>query len=517
MEIARPAIQAHSEHQRMRYLIRALSNTETPPGFTSSGNQFVSGVDLLERASIVADLLVAKDVACAGIRMDNGIDWICADLACMLAGIPVVPLPFFFTSSQTSHVILESGIDALFGTTLGAEQAFTGFVHEPASVPLLLGPAQSRLVPAGTAKLTFTSGTTSTPKGVCLSADHQWAVAESLASSTGFLNIQRHLCVLPLPILLENVAGVYAAVLSGASVCLPSLAETGLSGSSGFDPAKLLDAIRQYQPDSLILLPQMLKALVARLQMSGERLDGLSLVAVGGARTAPELIQSARALGIPAYEGYGLSECCSVVAFNLPGRDKPGSVGQPLPHQSVRISVSGEIEVRGEHAFSYLGKEMAESEWLATGDLGEIDDDGFLFVRGRRKQVLITAFGRNVSPEWIESELLAETGIAQAMVVGDGWPGLGALIVTDAGMKAEQLAGAVQRSNERLPDYARIAAFRAVSPFSQARQQLTANGRIRREIVMAAHSADVQSLSNQIESHFSGVSNDVLPRTSTGH
>jgi long-chain acyl-CoA synthetase len=501
----------------MQRLIRALSNTETPVGFTSTGNQFVSGVGLLDRASKIADLLVDKDVACAGIRMDNGIDWICADLACMLAGIPVVPLPFFFTSAQTAHIILESGVDALLGTTLGAEQVFKGFKQEPASVPLLLGPAQSRVIPAGTAKLTFTSGTTSTPKGVCLSADHQLAVAESLASSTGFLNIQRHLSVLPLPILLENVAGVYAAVLSGASVCLPSLTETGLSGSSGFDPAQLLTTIQQYRPDSLILLPQMLKALVAHLQMSGERLDGLSLAAVGGARTAPELIHSARALGIPAHEGYGLSECCSVVAFNLPGRDKPGSVGRPLPHQSVRISDSGEIEVRGEYAFSYLGKAAAESEWLATGDLGEIDDDGFLFVRGRCKQVLITAFGRNVSPEWIESELIAETGIVQTMVLGDGLPGLGALIVTDADMPAQQLAGAVQRCNERLPDYARITAFRTVSPFSHANQQLTANGRIRREIVKAAHVADVRSLCNQIESSFSGVSNDVLPRTSAGN
>ena len=206
-----------------------------------------------------------------------------------------------------------------------------------------------------------------------------------------------------------------------------------------------------------------------------------------------------------------------MVSVNLPGQNRPGSVGKPLPHLSVRISDSGEIEVRSEHAFSYLGKAVPESEWLATGDLGEMDEDGFLFVRGRRKQILITAFGRNVSPEWIESELLAESGIEQVMVLGDGWSGLGALIVTDMSMTAGQLAGAVQRCNERLPDYARITAFRAVSPFSPANRQMTVNGRLRREAVVASHDEELQSLGKQIESHFSGVSNDVLPRASTSN
>ncbi len=501
----------------MRRLIKALENSAAPVGFMAAGKPLVSGPELLERANNLADLLVDKGIACAAIRMDNGIDWVCADLACMLAGIPLVPLPFFFTPSQTAHVMHEAGVDALIGTTLGIELAVAGFDPEAASLPLFIGPAQNRVIPAGTAKLTFTSGTTSTPKGVCLAADHQLAVAESLASSTASLNIRRHLSVLPLSILLENVAGVYAAILSGASICLPSLAETGLSGSSGFSPVRLLTAIRQYQPDSLIFLPQMLKDMVTHLQITDQRLDGLNFAAVGGARSAPELVTSARALGIPAYEGYGLSECCSVVALNLPGHDRPGSVGQPLPHLSVRISASGEIEVRGEHGFSYLGKTAGKSRWLATGDLGEFDDDGFLYVRGRSKQVLITAFGRNVSPEWVESELLAETEILQAMVLGDGLPGLGALIVTRAEMPAEQLEQAVQRCNGRLPDYARITAWRMIEPFTQSNQQLTANGRTRREIVENAYDEEVQSLIIQIETGSSGVSNDILPRASSGN
>ncbi|MFT5140672.1 MAG: long-chain acyl-CoA synthetase [Rhodothermales bacterium] len=497
----------------MQKLVSALADPIRKVRFTGEGNQFLSGADLIEVASELANLLVDRNVSCAAIRMDNGIDWVCADLACMMAGIPLVPLPFFFTPSQTAHAAAESGIDALIGTSIGAESVFEGFKSEPASVPLQLGPTQDRVTPAGTAKLTFTSGTTGTPKGVCLSADHQLAVAQSLASATEFLNIKRHLSVLPLPILLENVAGVYAALLSGASVCLPSLAETGVSGSSGFDPSVLLTTLRRYQPDSMILLPQMLKSLVQHLRAKGERLDGLKLVAVGGARSAPELIHAARAIGIPAYEGYGLTECSSVVAFNLPGSDKPGSVGRSLPHQAIRISDSGEIEVRDEHKFTYLGQPANQSQWLATGDLGETDVEGFLFVRGRRKQVLITAFGRNVSPEWVESELLAGSEIAQVMVLGDGLPGLGALIVPFSEVTTLQLKLAVERCNARLPDYARVIAFRTVDAFSQTNQQLTANGRIRREVVLATHSTAVQSLIDQIESDFSGVTDDLLQGT----
>ena len=105
----------------------------------------------------------------------------------------------------------------------------------------------------------------------------------------------------------------------------------------------------------------------------------------------------------------------------------------------------------------------------------------------------------------------------QAMVIGDGLPGLGALIVTLPGVSAEQLEAAVLRCNQRLPDYARVTAFRVVNPFSQAAGQLTANGRIRRDIVEAAYAADVASINNQIESQFSGVNNDVLPTTSSGN
>ena len=128
---------------------------------------------------------------------------------------------------------------------------------------------------------------------------------------------------------------------------------------------------------------------------------------------------AARVAGLPAYEGYGLSECASVVALNAPGAVREGSVGRVLPHATLRIDEAGEIHVRGATMLGYLGEEGASPEEVATGDLGFINDDGYLYVQGRRKNLLITSLGRNVSPEWVERELLAHTSIGQAVVFGD--------------------------------------------------------------------------------------------------
>lgn len=491
-------------------------------GLFARPDQLLSGGDgealppeaLASRARALAERLVDADVRAAGLRMDNGPGWICADLACRLSGIPVTPIPHFFTSGQVGHLVEQAGIDALLGSAGGVEDVFTAFRATDAGIELALGPRRDRRIPADVAKVTFTSGTTGMPKGVCLGWEAQLDIAARLARRTQALAIRRHLCVLPLSVLLENVAGVYAALLSGADLVLPPLSEVGVSGSSGFDPGRLVAAIRRHRPDSLILLPQMLKGLVSWLRSRQQRLEGLRFVAVGGARTAPELIHEARALGIPVHEGYGLSECCSVVAVNVPGDDCPGSVGRPLPGGMLRIANDGEIQVWCEHGVRYLGEPARAPGWFDTGDLGMLDESGYLRVHGRKKQVLITAFGRNVSPEWVESELLAEPEIAQAVVMGDASPALFALISVAPGVPDLQVEAAVEKCNLRLPDYARIGAWRRVDPMSPANGQLTANGRVRRPAVEHAHGSVIDALRDMVEARFSGETHDVLSATS---
>jgi acyl-CoA synthetase (AMP-forming)/AMP-acid ligase II len=318
-------------------------------------------------------------------------------------------------------------------------------------------------------------------------------VAGGVAEALAPLAIGRHLSALPLAVLLENVAGTLAALSQGATCLVPPLRQVGLQGSSNFDPAALDTAVRGAQAHSVILLPQMLRAWTGFLQASGRRAPAsLQLVAVGGAAVGAPLIAAAQALGLPACEGYGLSEGGSVQTLNLPGAQRPGSAGRVLPHARVRIADDGEIEIAGSLFLGYLGQEddhAAPPAWWRSGDLGEIDADGFVHVRGRRKQVLITAFGRNVSPEWVETALRGEPAIAQAVVFGEAQPALSAVVwpmrpdIDDTALDA-----AVRSANATLPDYARIGRWcRATAAFSAETGLATANGRPLRAAIEHRH------------------------------
>ncbi|MBY0243755.1 MAG: AMP-binding protein, partial [Burkholderiaceae bacterium] len=203
--------------------------------------------------------------------------------------------------------------------------------------------------------------------------------------------------------------------------------------------------------------------------------------------------------GLPVFEGYGLTECCSVVALNLPGRERPGSVGQPLPHRPVRIAADGEIEVGGVPA-PYLGQLASTDDWLATGDLGHLDQDGFLYIDGRKKDILITGYGRNVSPEWPEAALLGSGLLAQAVVLGDGQPWLAALLVPASDrLTPAQLQQAVELANRDLPDYAQVRRWTVAPPFTAANGLATPNGRPRRALIAQQHATLISSLFDPLE------------------
>ena len=267
------------------------------------------------------------------------------------------------------------------------------------------------------------------------------------------------------------------------------------------DIHKWAEALVESRTESLILTPELLKALVFLITHHGVELKALRFVAVGGGKVSPELLEKATAIGLPVYEGYGLSECGSVVALNRPSASKPGTVGKPLAHVSVTIAEDGEVMVSGNAYSGYLGevqsREVQSSEMqieqassvlrsVATGDLGYFDDEGFLVINGRKKNLIISSFGRNLSPEWIEAKLSANPTIGQVIVVGDGQP-YNVAIVTAAiqSVTPHQINEVVGLINQSLPDYAQIKyVIPSVQPFTPVNGLLTANGRLKREVII---------------------------------
>jgi long-subunit acyl-CoA synthetase (AMP-forming) len=479
-----------------RLFARLRAHPPSAPALVDEHRIIDYGTLLASAERTAADLL-ARGVRVLATQLDNGAAWAIADLATLYAGIVHVPLAGFFSPAQREHALRAAGVDALLVPAVGSAASSTSqdggttlwVGSETLQLVRLPGPAA--VMPRGTAKITFTSGTTGTPKGVCLSAQGLTDVAFSAAEALAPIGIARHLCALPLPLLLENVAGLYAPLAAGASVVLLPGPAAGLTGSSVFDPAALEAAVERYCADSVITLPQVLRLWTGWRAAHGAQPSRLLFVAVGGAPAGATLIRQARAQGLPAYEGYGLSECGSVQTLNLPHSDSPGSVGRPLPHARVRIGASGEIEVAGTPMLGYLGATPGAPRWWPTGDLGSIDAAGFVSVRGRTRNVLITAFGRNVSPEWVETHLASQPAVAQAAVFGDGAPALSAVLwPARADLPDTALAQAVRDANAGLPDYARVSHWvRASAPFSAASGMATANGRPRRDAILHHHAA----------------------------
>jgi len=456
----------------------------------------------------LAGALTELGPAALGLFMDNTPAWVIADLAAATARIPITPIPMFFSAAQIGHLIASAGLDLLLTDQPAAlrqllaanDITFTDDDAEVAGVHIhifrLSQPAPCTIA-AGIAKVTYTSGTTGEPKGVCLTQRVMEDVAVSLQAACHARGDDRHLCALPLATLLENIGGVYVPLLAGGTCILPGLVATGMRGAAGLDPLRFLQSLVEYEAGTCIMIPQMLLALVSAIQAGGPRPAALRYAAVGGAPVSRSLLEAAATLDLPVYEGYGLSEAASVVAVNTPEAHKPGTAGKPLPHVHLGFADDGEILVSGALFSGYLGEDEAKLQdgFYPTGDTGYLDDDGFLHITGRKKHIFITAFGRNVSPEWMERELMVQPAIVQAVVFGEARPFNVAVLVVREGVDTAALQQAVDAANARLPDYARIGKWlRADEPFSIANGQWTGTGRPRREAIEASYTDRIRAV-----------------------
>ncbi len=456
---------------KMQFIIEQAARRNGAHTALSNGTQHLSYADLDGEVRKYMRRLQLAGCTRLAIGGDNSIKWVLWDLAALCLDIPCVPLPPFFSDEQRRHVMDAAGISHIAENN----NLIPAFSADPPAIPY------------GSAKITFTSGSTGAPKGVCLSQDGMLSVVLGIGERLGSALAGRHLCLLPLAILLENIAGVYTALAMGATVILPDAQARGMGNPFAPDFAQMLRCIEDQQASSIILVPELLRGLLGAVAQTGRRPASLRFAAVGGARVAPALLQQATALGLAVYEGYGLSECASVVSLNTPDDNLAGSAGKLLPHIQASVQ-DGELVVRNTGFLGYLGDAGPAPAWLHTGDLARIDAQGRLFLEGRKKNLIITSFARNVSPEWLESLLLAQPEIAQAITYGDGQPHISALIVP---MRADaDVTAAVARCNAQLPAYARIGNVRLVPPFTPDNGLLTGNGRPRREKILAAYTQE---------------------------
>ncbi|WP_327354196.1 AMP-dependent synthetase/ligase [Streptomyces sp. NBC_01304] len=272
--------------------------------------------------------------------------------------------------------------------------------------------------------------------------------------------------------------------------------------------------------------------LLTAWQGADERLFSLVRAAFGGrlkwaltgaAPIAPDTLTFLRACGIAIYEGYGMTESGGVISVNHPGALRYGSVGRPIPGCDVRVGEDGEVLARGANVFpGYQGNPGATAEaldaegWLHTGDLGHLDEDGYLFITGRKKDLIITSGGKNLTPSLVEFAIQQSRYVSRAVMVGDRRPYPVALITLDeeevrgwAGRenvrleeplardpRVRELVGqAVAAANEQVSRPARIRAFALLDEdFSIESGLLTPSLKVRRKAVVERYSGEVDEL-----------------------
>jgi long-subunit acyl-CoA synthetase (AMP-forming) len=466
----------------MRQLFESMKrHASEAGGLVAASDQYgqMSRRELFARVRALAAHLGSQPQT-IGIYAPNGLDWVIAQLGCALAGKIVVPLPTFFSPAQLGHVVRDASVDLILATKQTTAVAAQSGVPTNVIDIDRTGAGLSD-VTGGFGQIIYTSGSTGQPKGVRhQSGQVAWSAA-ALAAATGATAQDSYLSVLPLPLLLETICSIFIPAMLGAYVHF----DTGLAEQVGRGDAKGISrAFDLKRPTTSVVVPQLLKQWVAELQVTGSRAPtSLRFVAVGGAPVPRQVAEKAWELGIPVHEGYGLSECCSVVAVNRPGERRADTVGRPLDDLNVSIDNS-EIVVDGPSMTDgYLGQGPAQRPWR-TGDLGAIDERGFLTIHGRKDSLIVSSYGRNISPEWIETMLLGDLRIAFCAVVGHGEPHLTAVIVPShpgegwfADASHADVLGLISDCCQGAPEYAVPRAFIVASLEEAVNNQLLINGR----------------------------------------
>ncbi len=408
--------------------------------------------------------------------------------------------------------------------------------------------------------LIYTSGTTGAPKGAMISHENvlfQLAAGETLLEAR---EEDDQLCFLPLCHILERLVSVEVPIYKG---CTVNFAES---------PETVFENLREVSPNTFAAVPRLWEKIYSSLMTLRDEATGFGrwcfdralaagqawhcdrqrspLNAVryqfwnllvlrnvrdligmarlrrgttGAAPISPDQIRWFRALGVPLYEGYGMTETTGVVSLNSRDREQVGSVGEPLPGTQVRIADNGEVLVRGGHVFAgYWRKPEKTAEdirdgWLHTGDVGRLED-GMLTITGRLKDIIITAGGKNITPAEIESRLKFSPYISDAVVIGDQRKYLTCLIMIDqenvekyaqnrqvpfsnfaslcrAKEVLELIDGIIRDVNKQFAQVEQIKYFRLIDVLLTAEdEELTATMKLKRSFVEKKHKHLIDSM-----------------------
>ncbi|MGZ8562539.1 MAG: AMP-binding protein [Candidatus Limnocylindria bacterium] len=413
--------------------------------------------DLLDLAPRVARVLADQGLARGDRILIWGVnrpEWALGFLGALFAGIVLVPLdvrsaPDFvariaqrtraklvLASTQTAPMAADLGLPVLLIESLPdrARQA------APLPTPAI---AASDLV-----EVVFTSGTTGEPKGAMLTHANLVANATALRAVFPFQDDERLLSILPLSHMFEQTCGLLAPFLAGASIVYPVSRQ----------PAVLMRTFREFRVTMLLVVPAGLKlldsAITRKVEASGKAATFTRLhrvaprlprflkrllfrpvisqfggrfrtLAVGASALEEELAQRWTDMGFDVLQGYGATELSPVVSFTHPSRNRIGTVGEAVPGVEVRIAEDGEVQVRGPNVFAGYWEDPDATAaaidgegFYHTGDIGQLDDEGFLTLRGRKKDMLAMPDGTKVYPEDIEAVLARDGRLSDATVVG---------------------------------------------------------------------------------------------------
>jgi long-chain acyl-CoA synthetase len=409
----------------------------------------------------------------------------------------------------------------------------------------------SAIGPRDGATLIYTSGTTGPPKAVVLPHEALVSLIESVYEFIPLSTSDSAVSYLPLSHIAEQIVSIHAPAVMGLKVYFEP------------DIFRLADTLKEVRPTAFFAVPRVwekfyaavseklgeasgVKAMIANRALSVGRdhtaalnrgdqpggwldaqyslfdrlvyskakeamgLDRCRFMFSSAAPLDPSIADFFAGLGMQVLQLYGQSECTGVCAFNKPDRNRVGSVGPAVPGVELRIAEDGEILTRGPNNFlGYLNNPDATAEalstdgWLATGDIGEIDSDGFLFITDRKKDIIITAGGENVTPSLIEMSLQTNPLIGTVVVIGDQRPYLTALVSVDpdaaAGMSKDEIRASVQSAvDEANTSSARVRQLKKFvvldEPLSIEHGELTPTMKVKRKVVQEHFAEQIEAM-----------------------